>query len=45
MAIPSARHAADDAIIMAYINIQHSASKYTIMACRAKMQFKVSVCT
>jgi len=35
--------AADDAIIMTYINTQHSASKYTITACRAKVKFKVSV--
>jgi len=30
--LPEARRA-DDVIIMAYINTQHSASKYTIMAC------------
>jgi len=30
MAIQAARRATDDAIIMAYINTQRSASKYTI---------------
>ena len=48
MAIPAAWHArraADDAIIVTYINTQHSASKYTIMACQAKVKFKVSVWT
>jgi len=45
MAIPTARRAADDAIIMAYINTQHSASKYTITACQAKVKFKISVWT
>ena len=39
MAIVAARPAADDAIIMTYINIQRSASKYTITACRAKVKF------
>ena len=46
MAIPAARRtrcAADDAIIMTYINTQRSESKYTIMACRAKVKFNVSV--
>jgi len=43
---PTARRAAaDDAIIMAYINTQRSASKYTITACRAKVKFKVSIWT
>jgi len=37
--------AADDAVIMTYINIQHSTSKYTIMVCRAKVKFKVSFWT
>jgi len=41
MAIPAARPAAGDANIMTYINTQHSASKYTITACRAKVKFKV----
>jgi len=41
MAIP----AADDAIVMTYINTQHSASKYTITACWAKVKFKVFVWT
>jgi len=44
MAIPAAR-AADDAIIMTYINTQPSASKYTTMACWVKVKFKVSVLT
>jgi len=39
MAVPAARPAADDAIIMTYINTQRSASKYTITACRAKVKF------
>jgi len=39
MAIPAARLAADDAIIMTYINTQRSASKYTIMACWVKVKF------
>jgi len=34
-----------DTIIMAYINTQHSASKYTIMACQTKVKCKVSVWT
>ena len=38
-AIPAARHAADDAIIMTYINTQRLASKYTITACCAKVKF------
>jgi len=43
---PFPQHAvADDAIFMAYISTQHSASKYTITACRAKVKFKVSVWT
>jgi len=37
------RRAADDAIIMTYINTQRSGSKYTIAACRAKVKFKVSI--
>ena len=48
MAIPAprrTRRAADDAIIMTYINTQRLASKYTITACRAKVKFKVSVRT
>jgi len=48
MAIPAARRvrrAADDAIIMTYINTQRSASKYTITACLAKVKFKVSAWT
>jgi len=32
----AARRATDDAFIMAYINTQHSASKYIITACQAK---------
>jgi len=32
MAIHAACHATDDAAIMAYINTQHLASKYTITA-------------
>ena len=43
---PTARHrhrAADDAIIMAYINTQRSTSKYTITACRAKVKFSFSL--
>jgi len=42
MAIPAARRArraADDAIIMTFINTQRSASKYIIMACRANVNF------
>jgi len=35
----------DGAFIMAYINTQCSASKYTITACQAKVKFKVSVWT
>jgi len=42
-AIPAAHRAPDDAIIMTYLNTQHSASKYTIMACCMKVKFKVSV--
>ena len=45
MAIPAARPAVDDVIIMTYINTQRLASKYTITACRAKVKFKVSVWT
>jgi len=37
--------AADDAIIMTYINTQHSASKYTITACQAMLKCKVSIWT
>jgi len=36
MAIPAARPAADDAIIMTYINTQRSSSKYTITASERK---------
>jgi len=45
MVISTAHPAADDAIMMTYINTQHSASKYTITACRAKVKFKVSFWT
>jgi len=37
------RRAADDTIIMTYINTQHSASKYTITACRAKVKLSFSL--
>jgi len=46
IAIPAAWRthcAADDAIVMTYINTQHSSSKYTIMAWRAKLKFSFSL--
>jgi len=39
MPIPAARPVVDDAINMTYINTEHMASKYTIIACRAKVKF------
>ena len=43
MAIPTARQATNDTIIMACINTQHSPSKYTITACQAKVKFSFSL--
>ena len=43
IAIPAACRDMDEAIIMTYINTKHLASKYTIMACQAKVKFSFSL--